>query len=274
MKKITYLTVLIICISVSANAQFLKKLGKKIERAAERTVERKAEQKTAKETEKVFDATFDKKKKGKKKAGMGGLSNAKAADSYAFNHKVEMEIKSGKDVMNADYFLPKSGNFFCVQIKDKKIKDGYYTVFDVEREAMFTYMESEGKKMKMAVDFKMDDTSDDASNEPSFEITPTGNSKKILGYNCHEYKMTGEEMTATIWVTKEVEVRFPNNFYSVKQDKNNNQEWMNELDGWAMEMVMVDTSRRKSKTIIMNCLSIEKSNFKINSTDYSNMGSY
>ncbi|MFK7771807.1 MAG: DUF4412 domain-containing protein [Saprospiraceae bacterium] len=268
MKKITLLTALILCFGGSADGQFLKKLRKKIRTASEKTVERKAEQKASKETEKVFDATFDKKTKDKKKKGIPGLSTVEPAGNYAFIHKVEMQIKSGKDVMNADYYLPDSKDFLGVQIKDKKVKEGSFTVFDVEREAMFNYMESDGKKMKMGVDFKMDDE----SNEATFDIVATGNTKTILGYKCQEYKMTGEDMTATIWITKEVDIRFPSKFYSVKQNKNNNQKWMNELDGWAMEMTMIDTSKRKSKTIIMSCLSIEKSNFKINSKEYQNIG--
>ncbi len=274
MKKITLFTALIICFSGSVQAQLLKKLGKRISRAAEKTVERKAEQKTKKETEKVFDSTFNKKKKNKRETGVPGLSKAIPAESYVFNHRVEIQMKSGKEVIDVDYFLPISGNFLCVQIKDKKIKEDHFTVFDIDKEAMFTFMESEGKKMKMAIDFKLDETIDDTSNKTSFDIKATGNTKNIIGYNCKEYKVTGEDITATIWVTKEVDIRFPSTFYNVKQNKNNNQEWMKDLDGWAMEMIMIDTSKRKSHTIIMNCLSIEKSNFKINSTDYQNIGSH
>ncbi|GAA0872895.1 hypothetical protein GCM10009117_20420 [Gangjinia marincola] len=53
--------------SVSAEAQFLKKLGKRVEQAAERTVLNKSEQKTSKETGKVFDKTVEGKGKKKKK---------------------------------------------------------------------------------------------------------------------------------------------------------------------------------------------------------------
>ncbi len=272
MRKITLLTTLIICFAGTANAQFLKKLGKKITKAAERTVERKAEQKTAKETGEVFDSTFNTERKSKAGNAMPGLSKVEPAESYAFNHKVEMQIKNGKEVMDADYFLRDSGNFFAVKIKDKKRKDDIFTVFDIDKEAMFTYMENDGQKVKMGIEFKLDDTTDDTTNEPSVEITATGNTKIILGYNCQEYKMKGEDMTGTIWVTKEVDIRFPNNFHSVKQNKSTNQEWMKELDGWAMETKIIDTSKRKPQTIIMNCLSIESSSLKIDSNDYQNIG--
>ena len=268
MKKILFFIVFILAFKGSTNAQFFKKLGKKVERASERVLERKAEEKAAKVTEAAVDSVFNKKKHKPQTNKKYGLSKATPAGSYAFNYKVEMRMKSGKDIMNIDYFLPISGNFLCTQIKDKKIKEDFFTVLDADREAMFTYMENDGKKIKMAIDFKTEETTE----ESSIKIVATGKTKVILGYNCKEYKMTGEDMTATIWITQEVDIRFPSLFYNIKQKKSKNQGWMKDLDGWAMEMIMIDTSRRKPKTIVMNCLSIEKSSFKIDSSDYQDLG--
>lgn len=270
MKKTTLSIALVLCFTGSINAQFFKKLKKKAEQAAERAVERKVEQKTTKETNKVFDSTFN-KKRDTKSSGMSipGLSKVDPAESYAFNHKVEMEMKNGKDLMNIDYYLPESSDFFGMAIKNREVQDDFLMVYDVGREAMFTYMENSGQKMKMGVSFNTVDT---GIEQAEFEIKATGNTKVILGYNCNEYKMTGEDVTATVWVTKEVDIRFPSKLYSGKKNKNDNQAWMKDLDGWAMEMEMIDTSRRRPHTIIMKCLSINASSFKINSNDYQNMG--
>ncbi|MCH3885782.1 hypothetical protein [Tenacibaculum aquimarinum] len=70
----------------------------------------------------------------------------------------------------------------------------------------------------------------------------------------------------------DVNFRFPSVMYNGAKNKGNNQQWMNNLDGWAMEMEMIDTSKRKPRTILMNCLSIEKSSLKINSNNYQNIG--
>jgi len=274
MKKVTLLIILLFGFTTVTNAQFFKKLGKKVEKAAEKAVERKAEQKTTKETEKAFDSTFNKKRGNKRKNKSGGmsipgLSKVAPAENYVFNHKAVMYMKSGKEEMDIDYYLPKSSDYFGMAMKDKRIEDDFMMVYDVGREAMFTYMENGGQKMKVGMSFKTDDTDTEA---PVFDIKATGNTKTILGYNCKEYKMTGEDMTATIWVTKDVDIRFPNTLYNDKKNKSNNQEWMKDLDGWAMEMEMIDTSKRKPHTIIMKCLSIEKSEFKINSNEYQNMG--
>ena len=61
-------------------------------------------------------------------------------------------------------------------------------------------------------------------------------------------------------------------FHSVKKNKSNNQEWMKDLEGWAMEMEMIDTSQKKPQTIIMKCLSIEESSLQINANDYKSLG--
>ncbi|PHR69744.1 MAG: hypothetical protein COA67_10110 [Lutibacter sp.] len=269
MKKITLLTVFLLCFTGTSNAQLFKKIGKKIENAAEKTLERKVEQKATKETEKAFDSTFNKKRGNKTKTSLPGFSKVEPAEGYTFKHKVEMQMKTGKDLMNLNYYLPSSGDYFGMAVKDEKIKGDFMMVYDINREAMFTFMESGGHKMKMGISFKTDDID---TEDLVYEIRATGNTKTILGYNCKEYKMNGKDMTATIWVTKEVDIRFPSTLYSTDKNKNNNQEWMKDLDGWAMEMIMINTAEKKPQTITMNCLSINKSSLEINSSDYQSMG--
>ncbi|MFT4758583.1 MAG: hypothetical protein ACI9XO_004615 [Paraglaciecola sp.] len=272
MNKITFFIALILCFSGTVNAQFLKKLGDKIATAAEKTVEREAEKKARKKNEEVVDSTFREERKDEKKderkTAFPGLSKVVPAASYAFNHEIRMQITSGKEVMDVDYFLSDSDDFLGIQIKDKKQENSVFTVLDVDKEAIFTYMENDGQKMQMGISLK----AKYMNNQPDFDVKATGNTKIILDYNCQEYLMTGEDITANVWVTKEVDIRFPSQFYNIKQKKSKHQQWMQEIDGWMMEMTMVETSKRKPKTTIMNCLSIESSNFELNSTDYSSIG--
>ena len=273
MKKLPLVLILFFCFTGTTHAQFFKKLAKKAEKAAERTVERRVERKASEKTDQVLDSTMDRKRKPNKGLGIPSLSKANPAASYAFKYKAKMQITSGNEVMNLHYFLPESGNFLGTLIIDEKIKDDFITVMDIDRNAMFTYMENNGQKIRMGVNFNTISAAEEAMNETSISISATGNTKKILGYDCQEYKMTGEDMTATIWVTKDAKVRFPNNFYNVKQDKNqSNQAWMEAIDGWAMEMNMIGTSRKKPQTITMKCLSIDESSMKINSNDYQTLG--
>ncbi len=267
MKKITLLSVFICCFTIPSNAQFFKKLGEKVTKAAERTVERKAEQKTQKETEKVFDSTFNKKRSSKTK--IPRASKVDATEKYTFKYESEMYIKSGKDEMTVTYFLPNHNNYFGMSIKDERVEDDFFMVYDTALESMFTFMENQGQKMQIGVSFKVDEKE---SVVPEYDIKATGNSKTILGYNCKEYKVTGEDMVAYIWATKDVDARFPNTLPSGKKNKTSTNKWLNDVDGWAMEMEMTLTEKKKSHTVTMKCLSIKSSNFEINSNDYQKLG--
>jgi len=187
MKNLIVLLPLIICFSTSLTAQFFDKLAKKVEETAEKAIERKVEQKTKKETDKAFDSIFEKKKK-KSKSGdtskaspsLPGLSNIKPANSYSFDHKAVVQFETNKEVMEVEYFLPESGNYLGTKLKDERIKEDFLTVYDVDKEAMFSYMENNGQKMVYGVSFK----SAKSTNEgPFYQISATGKSKNILGYS-------------------------------------------------------------------------------------------
>ncbi len=272
MKKSTIFLLLLLGFTISANAQFFKKLGNKVEKAAEKAVERKAEQKTTKETNKAFDSTFNKKrKKNKSLSGMPSFSDSEPAANYTFNYRADMEIKTGGETMKMSYFLSESGNYLSSMLDDKRMKDKSLMVMDFEREAMFTFMENDGEKIRMAMSLATASAYDQASNESNTKVTATGKSKKILNYNCQEYKMTGDDMYGTMWITKDVNARFPKNFYGMKQDKrnkNNTQAWMKDMNGWLMEMEMTDTSERKPQTMIMTCVFFGESNLSIDTKGY------
>jgi len=265
MKRTTFIIAFFLSFSITAHAQFFKKLGDKIVHTAEKTVTRKAEQKTKKETEKAFDSTFNKKRKSKENTHIPSVSNTKAPENYTFNYIAVMEMKTGNKIQKFDYYLTKKGDFFGMKMKDEKLKEDFMMVYDVHHETMFTFMENAGQKMKIGV--KFEPNKEDKSKK--FEIIDTGNTKRILGYNCKEYKITGEKMNAIVWVTKDVTIRFPN---ALQNDKKDHHEWMKDIDGWAMQMEMVDTSQRKPQTITMHCLSIEEKTYIINANEYQNIG--
>lgn len=272
MRAITCLAVFLFCFAPPLQAQFFKKLGKAAERAFERTTEKKVEKKTTEATEAAFDSLFVARQGHGRGAAMPRLSKVAPAASYRFKRRALMQIESGKEVMDVVYYLPDAANYLCAEITTKQGRNSgtYLTVFDIDRETMFAYMESEGQKTRMGVTFKTEDATDDGASEPTLRITATGNTKDILGYKCQEYKMTDVDQAATIWVTKEVDIRFPSSFHSIEQQQNANQEWMKALDGWVMEMVMTDTSKRKPQTVTMHCLEIGETDLQINSSDYSN----
>lgn len=158
MKKTILFILCMVCFSGFSHAQFLKKLANKIEKAAERTIERKVEQKTQRETEKAFDSTFNSKRNKKRKNSKNKslISNIEPAESYRFNHKVEMQIKMNKDIINLDYFLTQSDDFLGLQMNDENIQGNFMNVLDLQKDAMFTFMDTEGLKTKIAINLETD----------------------------------------------------------------------------------------------------------------------
>ena len=84
--------------------------------------------------------------------------------------------------------------------------------------------------------------------------------------------MTGNNINSSIWLTKVVDIRFPSNFNNINPNAKNDQAWIDELDGWVMEMEMNDNGQRKPQNIIMKCLAIENTSFKLNSSEHRSIG--
>lgn len=257
----------------NSDAQLLKRIGRKVKETAEGTIEKKTEEKTQEETEKAFDNVFTSDTTQQKKNGGSsyGLSDKEPPSSYQFKHRVDMRMtsgKDGKDSVNLNYFLPETGNFMCTMVEGQEAM-GSLSVIDLDKSAMFMFMDQGGSKTRMAIDLDMKSANDEAAEETNYVVTKTGKTKMILGYNCEEYLIVGEDMKINGWVTKEVDIRFPEAFYDVEQKDQADQAWVNEMDGFAMEMTMVDTSKKKPQSTKIVCTGIETSKLNINTGDYS-----
>lgn len=270
----TIVFILIVGFTTQTDAQIFKKLGEKIGEAAEKTIEKKVEDKTEKETSKVFDATFNNSKENKKeKSNPFSMSASKVdpASNYSFSHKYAMQVKSNKQTTNINYYLTNSGNYMASTIPDKKGREDVMTVMDIDRKAMFMFMESKGDKSQMTMNLDLEDVTDNAIKESDVSITPTGNTKTILDYSCQEFKVVGKDLKGSVWVTQSAGVRFVKSFYNVKTKKGASQSWMKMLKGLTMEMDMVDTSKRKPQRIVMKCIALEKVSLNIETKNYKKM---
>src|SRR5690606_17188115 len=108
---------------------------------------------------------------------------------------------------------------------------------------------------------------DSSSND--VKIEKTNNTKIILNYICREYKISGEDYNGSVWVTKEADITFPRAFYNIDDKKNHvNLDWMIQVDGLMMDMIMNVTTNNKSETLKMTCVVLEENIFSINTKDY------
>ena len=181
--KIIMICSLLIGISHTTEAQFLKRLGKKVEQAAERAVTKKAEQKVTKETEKAMDSILnpktgkiEKKKKTNKERNSTNESEEVSVnenileeylqqdedmnlpESYSFDWKYVMKIESEgtkkkkKEIgdMNFTYLLSTQSTAFATQFdmgNKGKGMSNTLMVMDLTAGINFTLMEINGEKV-------------------------------------------------------------------------------------------------------------------------------
>ena len=279
--KTFLLSLILLVFSIESSAQFLKDFGQGLQYSTERKLQDKAIKEAENAIEDAIDNAIEESLENSNeeaestsnnnqetKSTAQGFSKSTPAANYNFQHKAVMQIQTGKEAIDVTYLLSDNENYFGVEFNEEQMQGSYFGVFDADRETMFTFMESGGQKIRMGMNLHMDDT--EASSD--YQFTATGNVKSILGYTCEEYLLTGEDMTANVWITDDIDLKFPNKVFDGKQTKKNNQAWMNDMEGWAMEMIMVDTSSKKPQTITMKCISIEASKFTLNTTEYNSLG--
>jgi len=248
------------------HAQFLKKLKKKVAKAAEQTIERKVEEKTEKETEKVFDSTFN------NQGNLFKKSNVAPSKFYTFTHKYIMEISQRKDTTQLTYYLARQGDYLgsAVQMKEN---EQMVTVMDLSKKTAYSFMDFGDVKTMMSFGLNFEEIIEKTQDNSEMIIEATGNTKKILSYNCDEYKVKGADMYGTIWVTQDAPISFSDAFSKVKSKNKNaskgmNQSWMSMIEGLTLEMNMTDTSKRKPKNIVMRCIAVEETDYAIETALY------
>jgi hypothetical protein len=259
--------------SINSQGQILKRLGRSADRAAERALEKKVDEKATKETEKAFDSTFNKTKTNKEAQNHPSIrsSSSSPASSYSFAHKYVMQIQSDKYNSTINYFLNNSEEYIGFSMDLKSKNTNVFSVMDMSKNMMVMFMDNNNQKTQMAMDLDFDTMTEDANDDQQVKITTTGNTKSLLGYTCHEYNVNGEDYHGNVWVTQDAGVSFSKAFYKAKSKKGLNQSWMSKINGLVMEMNITNTSKRKSQTIIMTCIALEKNKLTINSSDYKKM---
>ena len=250
----------------NGQAQFFKKLKKRAEEAAKEAVNRKVEEKTARETEKTFDTVFNnqgKLFKGKKVTPL---------ERYTFSHKYIMEVISDKDTTDITYYLTNEKEYMGSAFNAGENEE-FITVMDLSNSAIHTFMNLGDKKSMTSFKINLDDSGEENTDSSGFNISPTGQTKKIIGYECEEFQVTGPQLSGKVWVTQEADISFQKAFTQLKSKKMKmskgiDQSWVSMIDGLALEMKMIDYSRKKPKPVIMICTSLSEHDFSIETSDY------
>ncbi len=261
------LTAITLLFATQGQSQFWKKLKKRAEAAAEETIKSKVEEKTAKETEKAFDTVFNNKGK------LFKVEKTKAAANYNFTHQYTMAIISDKDTINITYYLTNHNEYMGTSINSGSKNKEFITVMDLPNSSIHTFMNLADKKSMTSFKMDLENVANENVDTSNIHIEPTGQTKKILGYQCGEFQVTGPKLSGKVWVTKEADISFQKAFTQlkskkIKRSKGMDPSWVSMVDGLALEMSMIDYSRKKPKPIKMVCIEIKENIFSIETSHY------
>lgn len=199
---------------------------------------------------------------------LSSVSKSHIEESFNFSHKYVMQVDDGKKTTDLEYYLAPTGNYFATQTASKNGKSITTTVMDIANNKMHMYMDNNGDKTRMSMSLNFKSTVKHTIDETEVTITPSGTTKTILGYKCDGYNVKGKDVEGTVWVTQDAEISFAKAFYKSDPSQSTDPNWKKIAKGLTLKMDMVDTSKRKPKSITMTCVALEKVNLSINSNDY------
>ena len=102
-------------------------------------------------------------------------------------------------------------------------------------------------------------------------LKKTGNTKKILGYNCEEYKFDNEELTSDMWITKEIKLH---NKDLMKKIYSKSMAYPEIEDGFLIESTTVN--KKTGEKMVFRVIDINKNakkTFDLTGYNITNLGS-
>lgn len=272
MKKLFYLLIASFLMSVSAEAQFFKKLKEKVEEKVEHAVTENVSNKAANEADKSLNNLWDTQLKNSSfSMGAERVDPSEIPASYNFDWEYEMNMKTSEGDLNMVYLLKEGAPYIGVRVPQAQ---NMLTVLDNEKEMTVMFMESEGSKMVMAT--RIHTETDQAEIENPYENMEMKKieSKTILGYECQGYQTENEEHIFTFYVTNEAGISLRDLYQTSQKDIPKgfaNVEWLKDDSGIMMEMQM-ENKKNPKQSASMTCTSIKKNPFIIKTSDYQGIG--
>jgi hypothetical protein len=281
----------------SLQAQLLKKLKKRVQETTEDVIAEKAAQKAAQESGKALDSLLDidpeyqaNYEKQLNIMMAGGNDSIHTEDSYEFKTQILYRMTTtGKDkTSEVDYemWFDNDAPYMATRVVDNKNSDprdmpaSVLTIMDNKNNAMIVLME----KQKMAQVISMKKMKDVATAENETEqietelpeIKKTGNTKKIMGYQCEEFVSENKTSKYSFWVTRELALFQKNMFFNMSKSLGGNtfDHIPEDAQGLMMEMNYEDFEQQEKGS--MKVVDIQKTQKSVSMSDYQlmNMGNW
>ncbi len=317
MIKITLLVFFSILMIQPAHSQrLLRKLQNKVQERVEEKVEERAERKVDEAIDNQLDkieeslegnesgsagsSTTSEEKDLQRQARMQNLLKGigmsgepvPVADSYSFNHLIQMHIESfdkkGKKESEGEFIthLNPESKSMAYQMVSGDMGDPGQGLFIIDAENGATIILSEENGEKTGLVYGMGaffSSIGEAYEEEAIEESPeayllnpnvskTGRTKTIAGYKCEEYKYNDEESESEVWITTDLKMNTQDFFSTLFKTSlySHGIPW-----GYMMEATTIDKETGEKSFMQVNRVD-ENSNTHFSMADYkvTNLGSF
>lgn len=269
----------------SLEAQLLKKLKNKVKEATEDVLAEKAAQEAEKTLDSILEADPEYQPEYEKQVQQmmtQGAENIKIEESYAFNTKVMYNMTvtdpdTSSDIKyemwyaeNEDYMATKTLD--TKNSDSKGLPNSVLSILDDKNQAIIVILEDQKIAQLLPmndIDSVEVDESGSVEDDTEFEgLKKTGNSKKILGYNCEEFVTQNDSNKYSFWITQELSLFHKNMLFNLSESLGANtfDHIPEEAKGFMMEMSYENFSKKEKG--FMKVLDIEKTNNSIFMKDY------
>ena len=270
-------------------AQLLKKLKKRVQEATEDVIAEKAAEKAAQESGKVLDSLLEidpdyqmDQQKWLNQMTISGTENIPVEDSYAFDTRVIYELTTSKNddesVVNYEMWFLENADYMATKVEGKSkgnsndMPNSMLSILDDKNQAMIILMEEQKiaqlLSMNKIKDIAVKENETDSLNTEFESIKKTGNSKKILGYDCEEFSSQNETSKFSFWITKDLSLFQKNMFFNISKSLGGNtfENIPENAKGFMMEMYFENLSDREKGS--MKVVDIKRDNKIIMMNEY------
>jgi len=209
-------------------------------------------------------------------AQFGKANKVKLPESYNFEYIYKLKLTHKKGDVNLDYYLKEDANYFgfdTAEMTKGSADTNIFMVMDAELEITAMFMEMMGKKVVQKTKLKTSDFTSKQEDMSDYDFKQI-DSKTINGYDCEGYLSENDKVKIIYYITDDVPVSFNQMFGdNVKNlPKGFNADMMKKYAEKGLMMEMIYEDKKKSKNnITMECTSLEKTDFSIDTTKYGSM---
>lgn len=269
----------------SLEAQLLKKLKNRVKEATEDVIAEKA----AQESEKMLDSLLEidpdyepRYQQQLEQMMAAGSENIPVEESYLFNtkiiYKMTVSDKNESSVVNYEMWFSDNEAYMATKVDSEKNTDSrdmpsyVLSILDDKNQAMIIIMEEQKMAQLLSMakikDIAVEENEIDDDNTGFKAIKKTGNTKKILGYNCEEFMSENEINKFSFWVTKELDLFQKNMFFNLSKSLGGNtfEDIPKEAQGFMMEMGYENLSNNEKGNMVV--IDIQNEDKTIRMDDY------